>query len=149
MEAFHTGVFYYQKHWYEKNNIPAREREEMNGYRPNCLQAFGGYKARPLNGIWATAPFLHNGSVPTLYDLLSPASERPKKFYLGNLEFDPERVGYRTEAKKGTFKLDTSIPGNLNIGHEFRGSTGDTEGVIGRALAPGERMALIEFLKTL
>ncbi len=53
-----------------------------------------GYIARPLNGIWATAPYLHNGSVPTLYDLLLPAEQRPRTFYTGSNEFDPVKVGY-------------------------------------------------------
>ena len=52
----------------------------MNGYRPVGVRAPLQYKVRPLNGIWATPPYLHNGSVPTLYALLSPVEERPKKF---------------------------------------------------------------------
>ncbi len=47
------------------------------------------YKARPLDGIWATAPYLHNGSVPTLADLLKAPDERPKTFRVGSREFDP------------------------------------------------------------
>ena len=65
--------------WYDSHNVPEAERQRLNGFRPNGIRAGIGpggqipaYKARPLNGIWATAPFLHNGSVPTLYDLLSP-----------------------------------------------------------------------------
>src|SRR5260370_17068936 len=54
------------------------------------------YKGRPLTGIWATPPYLHNGSVPTLYDLLLPPEDRPKSFYLGSREFDPAKVGYVT-----------------------------------------------------
>ena len=53
-----------------------------------------GYKARPLNGIWATAPYLHNASVRTLYQLLLPAEQREKTFNLGSKEFDPVNVGY-------------------------------------------------------
>jgi mono/diheme cytochrome c family protein len=49
------------------------------------------YKSRPLDGVWATAPFLHNGSVPTLYDLLLPADRRPKTFRVGTRQFDPVR----------------------------------------------------------
>jgi hypothetical protein len=56
-----------------------------------------GYKFRPLTGIWATAPYLHNGSVPTLYDLLLPPSDRPTSFYVGTREFDPVKVGFKTE----------------------------------------------------
>ena len=58
----------------------------------------GTYKARPLNGIWATAPYLHNGSVPTLYHLLLAAKDRPKSFTVGSREFDPKNVGFRTDA---------------------------------------------------
>ena len=52
-------------------------------------QVIAAYKPRPLAGMWATAPFLHNGSVPTIYDLLSPVADRPKTFRVGSREFDP------------------------------------------------------------
>ena len=101
-----------------------------------------------MNGIWATGPFLHNGSVPTLYALLSPLAERPVRFHLGNREFDPVDVGYRTAPIGGDFQLDTAIRGNSNSGHVFDdGPRGG--GIIGRRLAPEERRALVEFLKTL
>ncbi len=119
----------------------------MNGDRPNGIQAPLAYKVRPLNGIWATPPYLHNGSVPTVYDLLSPASERPTKFYLGNREYDPVKLGYRTEELANGFAFDTSLPGNSNRGHEF--SDDKRDGVIGPKLSPDERKALIEYIKTL
>ena len=134
--------------WYEKHDTPPAKQQEMNGYRPNCLQAPSGYKARPLNGIWATAPFLHNGSVPTLDALLSPASERPKKFCTGLREFDPVRIGYSTECVSGTTELDTTVSGSTNVGHEFKDAPLGN-GVIGRALSPKEREALIAFLKSI
>ncbi|MBK9305621.1 MAG: hypothetical protein IPM58_00640 [Nitrospira sp.] len=134
--------------WYDEHHISAADRVRMNGYRPNLLQTKNIYKARPLNGIWATAPFLHNGSVPTMYALLSPVAERPKAFCLGDREYDPIHIGYRTECTRGTFRLDTSIPGNLNTGHEFKdGPPGP--GVLGRGLSRQERLDLIEFLKSL
>jgi hypothetical protein len=134
--------------WYDNNGIPEAEQQRMNGNRPNCLQAKMIYKARPLDGIWATAPYLHNGSVPNLWALLSPVDERPKEFCLGSRQFDPKNVGYETTCVEGAFKLDTTIPGNLNTGHEFKdGRRGN--GVIGRSLRPEERWALIEFLKSL
>ena len=120
----------------------------MNGFRPNCIQAKAVYKSRPLDGIWATAPFLHNGSVPNLYALLSPREERPSKFCLGSRLYDPVKVGYSTDCISGSFELDTSLPGNLNRGHEFKDAP-EGNGVIGRALSPDERMDLIEFLKSL
>ena len=137
-------------HWYEKQQppIPKELREKMNGYRPNGVRALLAYKVRPLNGIWATPPYLHNGSVPNLYSLLSPVAERPKNFYLGNREYDPVNVGYRIDKFRGGFAFDTTKRGNSNSGHEFNNSQGK-EGVIGRLLSSDERMALIEYLKTL
>jgi hypothetical protein len=135
------------EHWYAQNNIPAEEQQDLNGFLPNCLQALRAYKARPLNGIWATAPFLHNGSVPNLYALLSPVSERPASFYTGNLEFDPANVGYETAKRAGLFLFDTSQTGNSNAGHEFNDTQG--KGVIGPLLSVDDRQALVEYLKTL
>ncbi|MGY8684388.1 cytochrome c [Bradyrhizobium sp. UFLA05-153] len=132
------------------------DRAKIEGDRPNCLAAGFGYKARPLNGVWATAPFLHNGSVPTIYDLLSPVAERPKAFLLGDPSFDPVRVGIvtrtvdpkgRTYDSQGYFILDTSGRANRNTGHEF--SNDKHDGVIGPALSPEERNAIIEFLKSI
>jgi hypothetical protein len=56
------------------------------------------YRARPLNGVWATAPYLHNGSVPSLYWMLKPAAERPKQFCMGARDFDPQHVGLHVTA---------------------------------------------------
>ncbi|NUB10515.1 hypothetical protein FW320_30720 [Azospirillum sp. Vi22] len=126
----------------------AAERERMNGNRPNGIRALPAYKARPLDGIWATAPYLHNGSVPTLYDLLLPTRKRPKEFTLGSREFDPRLVGYRSAPLTGGFSVKTSLPGNFNTGHEFDDGPRRT-GVIGRGLTDAERFALIEYLKTL
>ena len=137
-------------YWYDSQTppTPPEVRERMNGDRPNNLNTRETYKARPLNGIWATAPFLHNGSVPTLYHMLVPQAERPAVIYLGSLEFDPKHVGYVWEEVEGASKVDTSETGNLNIGHEFRDAPIGTEGVIGRLLTDEERWAIIEFLKT-
>jgi hypothetical protein len=137
-------------HWYNSQQPPVSEdlRQRMNGNRPNGVQALLKYKVRPLNGIWATPPYLHNGSVPNLYALLSPVEERPKKFYLGSREYDPANVGYRTEKIPGAFEFDTTKRGNSNSGHEFADRP-NTPGVIGRWLSPDDRRALIEYLKTL
>jgi energy-coupling factor transporter ATP-binding protein EcfA2 len=106
--------------------------------------ATGGlYKARPLNGVWATAPYLHNGSVPNLDALLRPAKDRPRSFSVGCREFDLVRVGFNTE-KPGAFTFNTvapdgtPIPANSNVGHEF-----------GTTLSVNDRRALLEYLKTL
>ena len=68
------------------------------------------YKARPHNGIWATPPYLHNGSVPSVYALLSPVSERPKVFYLGSKQYDPEYLGLNTDRLKGATEFCTDRP---------------------------------------
>ncbi|WP_315833779.1 di-heme-cytochrome C peroxidase [Bradyrhizobium prioriisuperbiae] len=142
----------------------------------NCLRATGpdfkgkslAYKARPLNGIWATAPYLHNGSVPTLYDLLLPTdlrntaplanaviadsngestngvNKRPISFYVGSREFDPKNVGFVTAKSEISFEFrvrdqsNTPIFGNYNSGHEY-----------GTLLNDEDRRALVEYLKTL
>jgi hypothetical protein len=112
-------------------------------------QVVDGYKPRPLAGVWSTPPFLHNGSVPNLFELLSPVSERSKRFFVGRREFDPTKVGYVSEPAKGTddgFWFDTTIDGNRNTGHEFT-SGGSAVGVIGPSLTPAERMDIIEYLK--
>jgi len=106
------------------------------------------YKAGPLHGVWATAPFLHNGSVPTLDQLLRPVEKRDKQFCITR-EFDPVTVGLKatnlaTCDQAHTF--DTSQPGNSHKGHEY-GTDNDPEG--NPRLTDGERKALIEFLKTL
>lgn len=108
---------------------------------PRALRA---YKARPLNGVWATAPFLHNGSVPTLYELMLPAAERSATFTLGSWRFDPRDVGYVDEPCENGFTFDTALPGNGNAGHEY--GTG-ADGL--PALDEGGRRAVVEYLKTL
>jgi hypothetical protein len=97
------------------------------------------YAARPLHGVWAMAPYLHNGSVPTLWDLLQPAASRPTKFPLGHRDFDPVKVGFRTDIPldKARFVVDTTKPGNANTGHD-----------VGAGLTDDQRRDLIEFLKT-
>jgi hypothetical protein len=104
------------------------------------------YKARSLNGIWATAPYLHNGSVPTLYDLLLPKKRdvdpkdgeyRPDQFQVGSREFDPEKVGLRSSGYNGTI-FDTRRRGNSNAGHAY-----------GTELNREQRLDLLEYLKSL
>ncbi|WP_395737086.1 di-heme-cytochrome C peroxidase [Prosthecobacter sp.] len=99
------------------------------------------YKARPLTGIWATPPYLHNGSVPNLKEILLPAAQRSKTFHLGTREYDPAVGGYKDMAEfdgKPSFTFDTSLPGNSNSGHEY-----------GAELTETQRQELLEFLKTL
>ena len=119
------------------------------------------YKARSLNGIWATAPYLHNGSIPTLYDLLLPKRRpgnpetgeyRPDTFVTGSREFDPLRVGFRSADYDG-FRYDTFFNdgvGNSNAGHEYAaGITKQMDGSILPPLNERQRWDLIEYLKTL
>ena len=96
------------------------------------------YKARSLNGVWATAPYLHNGSVPTLYDLLLPPAERPMEFTVGRLEYDPVKAGYVTDPLPGAFVFDATKSSNLNTGHAY-----------GVELTDAERYALIEYIKAM
>ncbi len=124
------------------------------------------YRARPLDGVWATAPYLHNGSVPNLEDMLKPASKRTKVFCVGSRQFDPEKVGIAIQTPEGSAKdkektcpkgltrLDTAELGNSNAGHSFEaGKAVDPRtyppGVIGRILIEDEPFNLIQYLKTL
>ena len=100
---------------------------------------YGPYAARPLYGIWAAAPYLHNGSVPTLYHLLLPPEQRPKTFALGEREYDPMRLGFAVgkACDKQDCGIDTTRIGDGNSGH-----------IWGTDLAESDRMALLEYLKT-
>ena len=102
------------------------------------------YKARPLNGIWAVAPFIHNGSVPSLYLF----EERPAKFWTSSKRYDPLHVGFEYTEAPGAFAYDTSVAGNSNRGHEFADKP-HGNGVIGTKLSVEERWALVEYLKSL
>jgi hypothetical protein len=100
-----------------------------------------GYIAAFLDGIWLRAPYLHNGSVPTLRDLLKPVAERPQIFYRGYDVYDPGNVGFVTlgeEAQRVGTKYDVRERASGNKGHEF-----------GINLSAKEKDALIEYLKTL
>ncbi|MEK1907915.1 MAG: di-heme-cytochrome C peroxidase [Pseudomonas sp.] len=140
---------YVENRAYQDAGIQPRERWRMDGYGLAIgVQEKRGYKARPLHGIWATPPFLHNGSVPNLFQLLSPVGQRATQFWVGNFEYDPKRAGFVTDKFDGGFLYKTSVTGNSNRGHEFRDGC-RINGVIGRALAPEERWALIEYLKVM
>jgi cytochrome c peroxidase len=137
---------------YDRKDPPLNQKQldTFDGNMPNKILGELAYKVRPLNGVWATPPYLHNASVPTVYDLLSPYDERPKQFYLGNREYDPVKLGYKTDELTNGFLFDTTIRGNANTGHEFNDKPAGTKGKIGkRTLVPDERKAIIEYLKTL
>ncbi len=134
---------------YKELEISEEQQKAWNGGRPNKMQAPLAYVARPHSGVWALAPYLHNGSVPNLYQLLSPREERENVFYVGHTEFDPKKVGFVSKKNVDTdFEFDTNIPGNSNAGHEFRHGPRQN-GVIGPGLSELERWDLIEYLKTL
>jgi hypothetical protein len=133
---------------YAELKLTSAMQQDWNGYRKNELLSPLAYKARPHNGVWATPPYLHNGSVPNLYALLSPVAERPKVFYIGNKNYDPVKLGLNTDPLEGATEFQTALPGNSNAGHEFNdGPKGN--GIIGRKLSEEERYQIIEYLKTL
>ena len=139
---------------------------KSGNYHPDTtaapLASIVSYKGRALDGIWATAPYLHNGSVPTLYDLLLPAEQRPAKFMVGAREFDPKKVGFRTEGYDG-FLFLTNLDGNSNAGHEYGThdsyeinsdgavvlNSDGSKKVALPALTDAERWDLVEYLKGL
>jgi len=94
------------------------------------------YKARSLNGIWATAPYLHNGSVPNLWELMKPSAQRVQQFHVGSRQYDAVNIGFDTTS--GASLFDTRLPGNSNAGHDF-----------GTDLSDEQKWALIEYMKSL
>lgn len=135
---------------------PVRSQAKQDS-RNQCLNGTDpllAYKGRPLSGIWATAPYLHNGSVPTLYDLLLPPNDRPPSFPVGTREFDPVRVGFVTRGSDdkiaqpspdSSFVFRTRdaagrlIDGNSNLGHDYGNA----------ALTDAQRWELVEYMKGL
>jgi len=131
------------KTWSKKAAIESNKVVRNFGIeRPGLVENEpSGYIAAFLDGIWLRAPFLHNGSVPTLRDMLRPAAERPGVFYRGYDVYDSQNVGFVTqgaEAERVGTKYDVSRRSNGNQGHEF-----------GVNLSGKEKDALIEYLKTL
>jgi cytochrome c peroxidase len=140
------------------DSLTAKERSELNeswfGHHGRDTASLRnretpvGYVAPPLDGIWATAPYLHNGSVPTLWHLLHPA-ERPAVWRRTPTGYDRSRVGLEVEelaampagkltsAERRTY-FDTSKPGKSAAGHDFPD-----------ALTEDEKTAVLEYLKTL
>jgi hypothetical protein len=108
--------------------------------RPGVIKN-NGYLSPPLDGLWARAPYLHNGSVPNLRELLETPSRRSKGFFRGYDIYDPSNIGFTTkgaEAERTGFWLDTTLRGNANHGHTY-----------GTEISAEEKTALLEFLKTL
>jgi mono/diheme cytochrome c family protein len=114
---------------------------ETPPFKFDAYRKTNGYSNTPLDGVWARAPYLHNGSVPTLWDLLEPVDKRPAVFYTGYDVYDPKNVGFITsgpDAESAGFKYEICLPGNSNVGHTF-----------GTELKDNEKWDLIEFMKTL
>jgi mono/diheme cytochrome c family protein len=105
------------------------------------FRSTGGYVNVPLDALWIRAPYLHNGSVPYLEELLEFPDQRTPVFYRGYDVYDPQRMGFVAEgpeAERVGTVLDTAEPGNSNQGHLW-----------GTELAPEQKKALVEYLKTL
>ena len=110
-------------------------------YRFTHFRKTHGYANHPLDGIWARAPYLHNGSVPTLRDLLEAPERRPQTFYRGYDVFDQTNVGFVSDVPEENgrqySRFDTSVPGNGNGGHVYGTNLGDAE-----------KAAIVEYMKT-
>jgi hypothetical protein len=132
---------------YAREKVGADEQAQMEDrarrggvyWRDTLTDTGKPYAARPLHGVWAMAPYLHNGSVPTLYDLMLAPDKRPVRFAIGQRDYDPKKVGFTTDVPlaQARYVVDTTRPGNSNRGHAF-----------GAGLTDAERWDLIEFLKT-
>ena len=129
------------------NHWPQSAADSFNKYAEGYPWVFRnfrsskGYVAVPLDGVWARAPYLHNGSVPTLLDLLEPPENRPKIFYRAYDVYDQQRGGFVSsgpEAEREGWRYDVSVTGNGNEGH-----------VWGTTLTADEKRALVEYMKTL
>jgi hypothetical protein len=110
-------------------------KDEYQDKQANWPKTGAAYWASPLEGIFASSPYFHNGSVRTLWDVLTPPAERPKTFRTGCSELDVDGVGLRSD---GPFLYDTAEPGKGNGGHLF-----------GTHLPHSAKAALIEYLKSL
>ena len=136
--------------YFENVCQPAGDDAEYRRLREQCYPArfvhfrkTYGYANMPLDGLWLRAPYLHNGSVPTLRSLLEPAEERPRTFYTGYDVYDYEAVGFVSSgaaAAREGWRYDTDTRGNSNRGHEGA--------LYGTLLTPAQKDALVEYLKT-
>jgi hypothetical protein len=138
-----SGSAIISKFFTNPNSVLLRSPIEYLGFRESLSPSVAQlttYKARPLNGVAFTAPYLHNGSVASMYELLLPEDQRLAKFYVGSKRFDPIQLGFSTKRERNpnTVLLDTTAKGNGNSGHEF-----------GTDLSHDDRMAVIEYIKTL
>ena len=127
--------------WTQQAADVANATVEKLGVHRIGLEKHDGYVAVPLDGIWLRAPYLHNGSVPNIRELLEPVENRSKVFYRGYDVYDPANVGFDVsgeEARRVGWKLETGERGNGNQGHLY-----------GTSLSSNDKNALVEYLKTL
>ena len=125
------------RHWSQRSAEAFNHFADGYPWGFHQFRASDGYLSPLLDGVWLRAPFLHNGSVPSLREILQPAASRSKIFQRGCDTYDQTNIGFLC-TEQGTFRYDTSIPGNGNSGHEY-----------GTALIDSEKQALLEYLKTL
>lgn len=151
--------------YYRDNGIDYPTQQCLEGFGALDLpQQIAGYKPRPLQGVWATPPFLHNGSVPSIYQMLLPPEKRSVRFFVGRRDYDAKHLGFLTEPadpdEKDGFWLDTTQAGNRNTGHAFVASPKQWQahlanprlhplppGVIGPLFTDAQRFDLLEYLK--
>ena len=161
------------------NNVPPTQRHNNFEIIAKDTAMLEAYKGRTLNGIWATAPYLHNGSVSNLYQLFLPACSnaeiesgkkcRANSFTVGSREFDPINVGFVTKSQEKypeLFLFDTAKPSNSNRGHEYAAGitpileldakgkpkldgNGEPKSFTLPPISDNDRLALVEYLKTL
>jgi hypothetical protein len=126
----------------EQEAVDALNSMSGTGWSFDGFRKTDGYLASLLDGIWLRAPYFHNGSVPTLRDVLAPPDARPTVFYRGNDSYDQTDVGFvsdvPSEGTQSYMRFDTARSGNANSGHDY-----------GTWLTDGEKDALIEYMKTL
>jgi hypothetical protein len=129
------------KHWPQSSADAFNKWADGYPWAFHHFRSSDGYLSVPLDGVWLRAPYLHNGSVPNLRELLSPPEQRSKVFYRGYDVYDQANVGFvfsGPQAELEGSRHDTSTVGNSNQGHMF-----------GLDLSDADKQALIEYLKTL
>lgn len=138
VSAFAAEMAAYKRAAYAAQGLTPATTEKLEAPAPDMWKSVYRYVSRPLAGVWATAPFLHNGSVPTIYDLLLPPDKRPRTFSVGHRDYDPVKLGFTTVVKDPIWIFDVSEPGNDNGGH-----------IYGTELSEADRAALLEYIKSL
>ena len=121
--------------WREELTIDDANGRSIMLSRVRTTETLMRYKSRPLNGVWSTSPYLHNGSVLNMEELLTKPIDRLEQFKIGTTEYDPSTLGFKND---GPFNFDATKDGNRNLGHAY-----------GVELSEDDKKALIEYLKTL